>query len=370
MKKEKICHITNTHPRYDGRILYKECVSLTKDYDVILLVCDSLDDEIVDGVNIISTNMVFKNRIERFIKSKRILKSKINEINADIYHLHEPDLLMLVKFLKKKGKKVIFDSHEDYPVLISEKKWIPKIFRSTISYFYKIYEKTICKKIDGIITVSPHIEKRLKKINNSIEIITNYPFIDIKSPKKKFKREICFAGGIKDYWNHENIILAISEISNIKYKIAGKGDTKYIEKLRNLDIHKKTQMLGHLNEEQIIKLYSESSIGLAICSYISNMGYREGSLGNTKLFEYMANGLPVICTDFEMFKKIIDKYKCGFYVNPYDVDDIREKINLILDNDSLKKQMSENAYRAAKEEFNWGTQEKKLLKFYKGILKK
>ena len=44
------------------------------------------------------------------------------------------------------------------------------------------------------------------------------------------------------------------------------------------------------------------------------MGYKKGTLGNNKIFEYMYYGLPIICTDFDLWKEIIDKYKCGIYV--------------------------------------------------------
>lgn len=371
MKAIKICHVTNTHPRYDGRILYKECVSLASfGYDVTLLVCDNLKNEIINKVKIVSTNDIFKKRIHRFFKSKKSLKLKINEINADVFHLHEPDLLLLAKYLKKKGKKVIFDSHEDYPVLFLERKWIPRFLRPMLSKLYSFYEKSILEILDGVITVSPHIEKRLKRANKNVVTITNYPIINELPLKKHFNKEICFAGGVKDFWNHENIIIAISKIEDIKYKIAGKGENNYIENLKTLDGYNKVEMLGYLNHESIKKIYSEASIGMCICSYRPNVGYKEGSLGITKIFEYMANGLPIICTDFEIFKTIIDKYKCGFYVRPDDVNEIREKIELIINNDKLKHTMSKNAFKAAKEEFNWHSQEKYLLDFYKGILKK
>ena len=72
---KKVCHVTSVHPRYDVRIFHKQCKSLSNHgFDVTLLVNDDLQDEIIDGIKIISTHWKPKNRCERvlFLK-KRIM---------------------------------------------------------------------------------------------------------------------------------------------------------------------------------------------------------------------------------------------------------------------------------------------------------
>jgi len=132
--KVKVCHLTSAHSRYDIRIFIKECRSLAiNGYDVTLIVNDDKDDEILDGVRIVSTKYKYKNRIDRFIRSRKKLLDKAIEIDASIYQLHDPDLLPIGNKLKSLGKKVIFDSHEDVPQQIKDKEWIPKILRNLIS---------------------------------------------------------------------------------------------------------------------------------------------------------------------------------------------------------------------------------------------
>ena len=124
----KVCHMTTVHDRYDSRILKKECVSLANaGYDVTLLVADNLPDENFKNVKISSIDFSPKNRLDRILNSKKQMLKKALLINADVYHFHDPELIPVGLSLKKKNKKVIYDSHEDYPNDIKEKKlWIPK----------------------------------------------------------------------------------------------------------------------------------------------------------------------------------------------------------------------------------------------------
>ena len=121
--------------------------------------------------------------------------------------------------------------------------------------------------------------------------------------------------------------------------------------------------MGILENKEIPKLYSESVCGMALLSYSSPCG-KEGTLGNTKLFEYMKYGLPVICSDMRLWRLIIDKYKCGICVDPNDENDIRDAILYLLNDPLRAREMGSNGIRAIYEEFNWESQIKALLSLY------
>ena len=89
----KICHVTSSHNRYDGRIFEKECSSLAKKYDVYLLCADTLPDETISNVKFRSINFKPKNRYERFFKVMGKIYKKAIELDCDIYHLHDSELL-------------------------------------------------------------------------------------------------------------------------------------------------------------------------------------------------------------------------------------------------------------------------------------
>lgn len=362
----KICHVTSVHNRYDGRIFEKECTSLAKKYDVTLLCVDNQPDEILNNVKIIHVDKKFKNKVDRILNSSKILTKKALEIDADVYHLHDPELILLGKKLQKKGKKVIFDSHEDYPLLIMSKKWLKKPIRILFSKYYARLEKSSFPKFSAIISVTPHIVNRLKKYNKNCYMITNYPIINSIKKKETFGNYICFAGGITEQWSHKNIIKSLKNI-DVEYKIAGKITDNYKNELSNLTSFNKVKLCGILSKPEVQKLYKDSTIGMALCQESANVNYHEGSLGNTKLFEYMAAGLPVICTNFILWEEIIKEYKCGICVNPNNVDEIEKAIKEILNNPKLQKEMSNNGIKATNEKFNWESEEKTLYKIYEKL---
>jgi len=365
-----ICHLTSIHKRTDIRVFQKECVSLANktNYKVYLVVNDNLPDETLNNVFIKSTNVEMRNRLHRFMNRNKQLYKKALSINADLYHLHDPDLINVGVKLKKLGYKVIFDSHENIPDQIMEKNWIPKYLRWIISKLYGLYEKKKLTKLDYLITVSPHIKNRLKKINMNVSIITNYPIIKYKSRISHDNDEfrICFAGGIDHTWNHDLIIDSISKLSNVKYIIAGPSDSKYIEKLRKIPGWNKVEYLGFISKEEVENLYLSSDLGVAL--HHSKQVEITGTLGNNKLFEFLESGLPVLCTDYLIWKDIVEKYNCGYTINPLSRTQFIETIEMMIKNRDQLVKLGENGRKAIENEFNWKSQERKLLDIYKRIL--
>lgn len=366
---KKICHVTSVHPRYDVRIFHKECKSLANNgFDVTLLVNDNLPNEVKEGVKFISTKFKPRNRFERIIKSSIKIRKLMLEIDADIYHFHDPELLPDAIWIKSRKKKVIFDFHENVSQQILFKTWIPRSMRKLISAFYKKYEKNNSRNFDGLITVTPKFVEYLKQINPNTVMITNYPVLKSKVANSEIEKNksICFAGGISPQWNHENIINAIDLLSDVEYVLAGSGLFSYIEKLKKLPGWSKVRYLGRIPYEEVEKIYSKSMVGMALLSNNTQVG-EEGTLGNTKIFEFMEAELPVICSNNKLWKNIIESHDCGICVNPTSVEQIRIAIEILAENVDKRDKYGQNGRKAIVYEFNWSKQEEILLNFYRKL---
>jgi len=102
----KVTHLTSVHSRYDTRIFLKECVSLAKEsnYSVNLVVADGLPNEVKSQVHIYDVGLSGSRMGRALGVTKRVLKKAI-ELDSDIYHFHDPELISTGLKLKKIGKK-------------------------------------------------------------------------------------------------------------------------------------------------------------------------------------------------------------------------------------------------------------------------
>jgi glycosyltransferase involved in cell wall biosynthesis len=368
----KVCHFTSGHDSFDSRVFEKQCRTLSdKGYEVHL-VTPVGENERRLGVNVVSAGIESYGRFKRMLLVSRLVYKKALSIDADIYHFHDPELIPFGLKLKKLGKKVIYDSHEDTPSDILNKHWIPKFMRPIVSKYYQWYEASAAKKFDGVVSVTPHVVDRLKSHNTNTYLITNYPILrNLPLSKQEITEEtdktICFVGRISDESIQSNIVKALNRVKDAKYILAGPADPKFIHELSKIQGWEYCNYEGSIKFSESPQFFSKAIAGMQLTDYIPNFGYKLGSLGNTKLFAYMSAGLPIICTDLVLWKEIMDTYDCGICVNPHDIDQISSAIRYIIDDPQRARKMGENGRRAVLEKYNWSSQIPSLLALYKSL---
>lgn len=366
----KVCHVTSVHPVEDVRIFQKECVSLARaGYDIYLVQQGESYEKY--GVHIVGFGNVESSRIKRMLHTSRTAYEKALAVDADVYHLHDPELLPYGIKLKKLGKKVIFDSHEDVPADILEKHWIPGPLRKLISKLYGWYEANCFSKLDGTVGVTPTLCDRLEKASRHSVMVTNYPILENNLPEPTFlSRKIAFPGLISQIWCIDKVLEAIENIDDITLELRSRNiEEPYGSQLRQMKGWNKVNFPGRVPHHEVLNVLAECMCGVALLQECPNSGYKMGTLGNTKIFEYMMIGIPVVCTDFILWKQILDEWECGICVDPQDPNQIETAIRRLLDHPEEARRMGENGRRAVAERFNWGVEEKKLLAFYEEILR-
>lgn len=370
----KICHLTSAHKSSDIRIFEKECVSLAKKRENQVFLIAKGKSFKRKNVNIIGIGLEDIGRIKRMLKvTKKIYKTAL-KVDADIYHIHDPELLLYALKLKRRGKKVIFDSHEYYSSQILHKEYIPGILRIIISKLYKFYETHVVKNIDGVIFPCK-IDGRhpFQGIGKEIEYIDNVPLLEEVKAKKgkkiedfKEKALLCTVGGLTYNRGIKHIIEAALD-ADVKIILAGNFSPEAFKKeIMELPAYRSVDYRGYCNREEVNKIYDEATIGV---SNILNLGqYPQIENLPTKVYEYMMNGMPFIISNFKYAKEVADKYKCGIAVEPANISELSNAIKRLRVDAKLAFSMGENGRKAVLEKFNWGIEEEKLYKFYDKIL--
>jgi len=360
----KVVHLTSAHQDGDVRIFHKECVSLAQAGFEVYHLIPNTKSRIEKGVHIVSFDFPVTSRFKRMFFLVKEIYKKALALNADIYHLHDPELLRIAMKLKKKGKKVIYDSHEDLPRDILSKQYIPTFLRKFICKRVEKFENRIASRIDGVVTATPFIRDRFLKIQKNTVDINNYPVLETEVPYLKYEEKtvnaICYIGTLNADRGVREIVQA-AELANCKLFLGGDfRQAGFKEELQKLEGWKRVEELGFLNREQVLDVYNKSKLGLVTLHPLINFM----DALPVKMFEYMAAGIPVIASNFPYWKNIVEIGECGLCVDPKSPQEIANAIKFILENPDKAKVMSENGKRLVKEVSNWDIEKKKLVEFY------
>ncbi|MEO2268666.1 glycosyltransferase family 4 protein [Pseudoalteromonas sp. YIC-656] len=367
----EIVHLSTVHPRYDTRIFVKECSTLfDSGNSVTLILADGKGDDVRNGV-VIKDVCKDSSRLKRASLSAFRVYKKAVEMNADIYHFHDPELIWVGLLLKLKGHIVIYDVHEDVPQQILRKYWIPKVVAYPLSFVFSCVERFATKFFDGVVTVTPTLVARFSK-RNVVEIC-NFPKLEeFSTANRKDKLpgspiKIVYVGAISKERGIIEMLDALSHIeSDFEFHLVGPFISKDLElSAKSHPNWKAVKFYGWQGREEISELLSTTDIGLVV---LQPTGDYEKAYP-VKLFEYLASGNAVIASKFPLWEELVDKAKGGVCVNPQNPLEIARAIDdLANDSGALRSMQKSGPVNVAKY-FSWDGEAKKLIMFYKSIFK-
>jgi len=365
----RVLHITTVHQPFDTRIFHKECKTLAKAGYEVVLIAPHDRDETVDGVRIRAIPKP-KGRRERMTRTAwRVYRAALQE-HAALYHFHDPELIPTGLLLKAHGKRVIYDVHEDVPRQALSKYWIPRPLRKFVAKLAELMELVGTRSFDGIVAATPTIAERFPA--EKTVIVQNFPMSDEIIPAElrlyEEKPFIAYIGGLSVTRGIREMVQAIAllpESLNAQLVLAGTFSPPELEaEVRQMSGWKHVQFLGWQDRQGVAQLLRRAQIGLVTLHPIIN--YLDSY--PVKLFECMAAGLPVIASNFPLWKEIVEGNECGLTVDPLNPTEIAQAIEYLLEHPELRQKMGENGRRAVLGKYNWEKEVKKLLALYEGLL--
>lgn len=365
----RIVHASTGHYRNEIRVHLKQCNSLAAaGYEVFFVVADGQGDEKIGGVMIVDSGLS-TSRLERMLLGSRRVYNKALALNADLYHLHDPELLPMGWRLKKKGKRVVFDSHEDVPKQILGKHYLHPFVRKLVSLGFAQYERFVCSRLDGIVGATPSIRDKFKNINPIAVDINNFPMLgelDAKVPWHNKAIEVCYVGTIAQARGVKELVRAMELTrSGARLNMVGAYAEPEVEaEVRTYAGWTYVNDHGIQDRRGVAEVLGRSVAGLVNLHPLPN--YLDAL--PIKMFEYMSAGIPVIASGFDLWKEIIEESQSGICVDPMNPAEIASAIDYLVSHPDEAQTMGENGRRAVLTHYNWTQEEVKLLGFYEQIM--
>jgi glycosyltransferase involved in cell wall biosynthesis len=295
-----------------------------------------------------------------------------------LFHIQDPELLVLGIALRVAGSRVIYDVHENYPKVVYARQWIPRRLRWAASIAVDILEKVAARALNGVIGVVEEQGQRFAR-SGSFEVVKNFPRTEWFVPNGhagQDRFELIHVGSFSRDRGSEFIIDVLREVHKTRPQV-------------------RLQMVGvfHAADEE------ESFRGLleeyGLCEHVRChtrpvpydalgkliSGHRIGLIPGqvtvknlspfvpTKLFEYLACGIPVVASALPSIEGFHQCADWGILADPGDPAAHAEAIDFLLRHPREATLKGERGRALVLERFNWNSESSKLVGFYDRILK-
>jgi glycosyltransferase involved in cell wall biosynthesis len=367
--KMKLCILSSVHSPFDVRIFHKEAKSLAEAGYQVTIVAPYSGSVRSNDIEVKALPPPHS-RGERMVRTAWKIYRAARQTGASVYHFHDPELIPVGTLLKLQGGRIVYDVHEDVPQDILDKAWIPLGMRKLASKAAGLLEAFGALVFDEIVAATPGIAQRFPKEKTSL--VQNFPRLEALAELGALpyseRQSICvYVGGITSQRCVREMIHAISLLPQslgARLRLAGAfGPPELEREVKRMAGWDRVEFLGWLSRESVGPLLHSSRVGIVLFKPLP--GYTEAQ--PNKLFEYMAAGLPVIASDFPLWREIVGGAGCGLLVDPENPQAIAQAIRWLLEHPQEAEEMGQRGAEAVRATYNWDKEEEKLLDLYRRL---
>ncbi|MBC1795785.1 glycosyltransferase family 4 protein [Listeria booriae] len=369
LNAKKIMMFSSVHVWNDTRIFYKEAMTLADaGFEVDFYAIDNGMEVVKHPGLRVHLLPASTSRLARPLRWRKLYKiAKASD--AMYYHIHDPELLLLLPKLRKKKPNAIltYDMHENFPADIETKTWIPALLRKPLKKWILRMEKHTMASCDHIIFAEESYLESYLHVDCTKTTVYNYP-IYVEPIQKQLNDSyftLIYVGSITEdrgIFEMLGLIRDLQEKKPEQYRLKLLGPmTKSLEiKVQEfVDQHQLSQVVevyGRVPYPEIWQAYGESDLGLCLLHPIPNYLHSMA----TKLYEYMAASLPILASDFPDWDTFIKKHQSGTVSSPFDREKLLREVEKRAANPDIYAQEGERGRLAYEESYNWEIEAKKM----------
>jgi glycosyltransferase involved in cell wall biosynthesis len=356
-----IVHVTCAHDWNDVRIYERMAASAARDGLRVTIVCPAPAGEApapIPGIEVACIERP-SSRARRFLAAAPAACRLAASLGADAYHLHDPELVPWAMRWPRLARRAIFDSHEDVAAGLLGRAWIPAPVRPAVAASTRIVLGALLPRVAATIAATPAIYEKLPR-SNRLAVVQNFPPAGESKPRPAARERVgAYVGTLNSIRGAEVVWQAAALLSRRAITIEVAGPVR--ARPACADGEAQPVLLGNLDRAGVDRLLSRAAVGIVLFQPEPN---HVASQPN-KIFEYMAAGVPVVASDFPLWRKLVVDTGAGLVVDPRDPAAAAESIARIIDDPSSARRMSEAGVAAIRDRFSWEPEWHKLRDAYR-----
>ena len=368
-------HLSTLHPRTDTRIYVKQIQTLSSafNHQIMLIVADGEGDskQVDNNFCVKDLGRIHGNRIIRILKGLFKAFLLIRKVKPLIIHFHDPEIIPLGIILRFLGYKVVYDVHEDFGLVAYSREWIPWPIRYPLKSAIRFSERVGATFFNANIAATKSISRNFPQPNTIT--VQNFPLpqeliLEQEIDFQNRAMSVAYVGYATSNRGSKEMVQAIEEFEDLDdfaFEFAGVIDPPTLRnELMNLSGWRFVNYHGHISRSTMARILSNTRAGLVLFHPSANHINAQPN----KIFEYMAAGVPVIASDFPLWREIIDGAKCGILVDPLSCSSIADAIRWIFSNSHEAEAMGVRGREAVEKTYNWNSEGLKLVELYNKLL--
>lgn len=370
----RVVHLTTVHPRNDTRIFIKQVQTLHAALggEVALVVADGLGDVEQPGQpRVHDLGKLPASRSRRALTGSYRALRFLWRVRPRVVHFHDPELIPVGFLLRMRGCKVVYDVHEDVPRQTMSKYWIPVALRWPVAQLTAAMEWLAARVFSAVVPATPTIAARFPP--GRAVLVQNFPIQSelvspVTTPYPERPAMFAYVGGVADIRGGVEMVRALDSLashSQAYLEVAGGISPQgFSDVLQALPAWSRVRYRGTIGRPEVAALLGRARAGLVLFHPMPNHVDAQPN----KMFEYMSAGVPVIASDFPLWREIIAGCDCGLLVDPMDASAIAAAMAWVLDHPQQAERMGRNGQRAVRERYNWAREATGLVAFYRTLL--
>lgn len=373
-RRPRVCVLTSVHPPLDVRIFHRQARSTSAAGYQVTLIAPAAPARAIDGVEFMSLP-AWGGRWGRPFRWP-VLVWKALRTRADLYHLHDPELLPWALLLKWTTRRpVVYDSHEFLRENMLSKDWIPPRLRSVLAAVMERIERTVARRIDAVVTVTDDMADRFRPVQRRVVTVRNLPSAPDVAISDSPRDPVIIHSGVMRASRGLGILYETARLVHechpeAQFHIlgvvrwAGLPDEEESRTKEEWDAVG-VRFLGTVPPSEVAPILARASVGWLP----RDPGVPNNLLAwPNKLVEYMVVGLPVVASDLQLQSAVVNDAQCGYAVDGLSPAAHARAMCALLDDPERARALGENGRRIALQKYTWEAEAEKLVALYRELL--